>query len=252
MNRIKRLLRLRKQDDCVKLALLLFLAAGWLLYSAVTQGAAYARMQARPVEYVVESNFSGAVLEANLQQLQALDGVVGVSCQREFSISANDRMLTVTALERQYLTDCYEIEPSNTDSRYWLNTAAYINFLGSAASPARLTYQREERTESGDFFLLPGLAGKGPYAVTQGNTTTLGASTTLRVMFEHTDLSGADIRKLGELGFTVLNQAEMERRGFETELALTRFTHASLSALFALIAGAAFLKCSKEKHRRAR
>ena len=65
MNRIKRLLRLRKQDDCIKLALLLFLAAGWLLYSAVTQGLVYARLQAQPVEYVLESGFSGAVLEVN-------------------------------------------------------------------------------------------------------------------------------------------------------------------------------------------
>ena len=252
MNRVKRLLRLRKQDDCVKLALLLFLAAGWLLYSAVTQGLAYARMQARPTEYVMESNSSGAVLEVNLQQLRALDGVVGVSRQREFSITSGKKALTVTALERQYLTDCYGVEPSNTDSRYWLNTAAYINFLGSAASPARLTYHREERTESGEFLLLPGLVGKGTYAVTLGNSTTLGASTTLRVMFEHNDLSGADVRKLEELGFTVFNRAEMERSGFETELALTRFTHALLAALFALVAGVAFLKYSKEKRRKER
>ena len=252
MNRIKRLLRLRKQDDCIKLALLLFLTAGWLLYSVVTQGLAYARLQAQPVEYVLESGFSGAVLEVNLQQLRALDGVVGVSRQREFSITASDRMLTVTELERQYLTDCYGIEIAGAEHRYWLNRGAFSVLFGSAASPARLTYQREDRTESGEFLLLPGLAGKGAYAVTLGNTTTLGTSATLRVMFEHGDLSGADVRTLQEFGFTVLNRAEMERRSFETELALTKFTHALLAALFALIAGAAFLKCSKEKRRKAR
>ena len=252
MNRIKRLLRLRKQDDCVKLALLLFLAASWLLYGAVTQGVAYARLQSQPVEYVLESGFSGAVLEVNLQQLRALDGVVGVSRQREFSITASDRMLTVTELERQYLTDCYGIKIADAEHRYWLNREAFSVSFGSAASPARLTYQREDRTESGEFLLLPGLAGKGAYAVTLGKTTTLGTSATLRVMFEHNDLSGADGRTLQELGFAVLNRAEMERRSFETELALTKFTHAFLSALLALIAGAAFLKCSREKRGKAR
>lgn len=247
MSRIKRLLRLRKQDDCVKLALLLFLAASWLLYGAVTQGLAYARLQAQPVEYVLESGVSGAVLEVNMQQLQTLDGVLGVSRQREFPITVGNRPLTVTALERQYLTNCCKINVGEAANQYWLNAEAFAALFGNAASPVRLTYQRESRTESGDFFLLPGLAGEGAYAVTTGNTATLGDAATLRVMFEHGDLSGADMRAVQELGFTVCNQAELQRRGFETELALTKFTHALLSALFASIAGAAFLKCSKEK-----
>lgn len=253
MNRIKRLLRLRKQDDCIKLALLLFLAAAWLAYIACVQGIEYARIQARPVEYVLESNFSGAVLEGNLQKIQALDGVAGVSRQREFSITVGDKMLTVTELERQYLTDCCGIEPSNTGSRYWLNREAFTNLLGSgAASPARVIYKKEEKTESGEFLLLSDFGGEEAFAASTGSTMTLGNVSTLRVMFAHGDPSGADIRKLESMGFTVLNQAEMERQSYETELALTKLSYASVAAFFALTGGLAFLKCSKEKHRKAR
>lgn len=250
MDQIKRLLRLRKQDDYIKLALLLFLAAGWLAYTACVQGTEYARIQARPVEYVLESGFSEAVLNANLQRIQTLEGVVGVSRQREFSVTAGNKTLTVTELERRYLTDCYGIEGSDGGSRYWLNREAFSAFLGSGASPVRLTYQKEERTESGEFSLFSGFSGEGAFAVSPGSTMTLGTAPALRVMFEHSDPSGGDIRSLEGMGFTVLNQAEMQRHSHETELALTRFTYAAIAALFALTAGLAFLKCSKERRRK--
>ena len=253
MKRIKKLLRLRKQDDCIKLMLVLFLAAGWFTCTAVTQGIEYARLQAQPVEYVLESGLSEGSLEGSLQELQRAEGVAGVSRQREFSITAGNKLLIVTELERQYLTDCYGIELSDTDSRYWLNREAFSAFFGSRApSPSRLTYKGEEKMESGEFLLLPGLSGENAFAVTPGSTVTLGAASTLRVMFEHSDPSGADIRKLEGMGFTVLNQTEMQRLSYETELALTRFTYAAAAALFALIAGLAFLKCSREKRRKIR
>ena len=250
MNRVKKLLALRKQDDLVKLALLLFLAAGWFLYTACAQGINYARIQTQPIEYVAESSFSGAVLEQKLQKLQNAEGVAGVSRQREILLTAGEKVLHVTELERKYLTDCCGIEISGTDRRYWLSREAFSGLFGGISSPGRLTYQREEKTESGEFLLFPGFSEEDDFAVTLGSTVTLGDSQTLRVMFEHGDPSGADIRKLEGLGFTVLNQTEMQRRSFEAELALTKFLYAALAALFALAAGTGFLKCSAERRKR--
>ena len=223
MNRVKKLLALRKQDDLVKLALLLFLLTGWFLYTAFSEGIEYARLQARPMEYVAESGVSGAAFERNLQALQKIEGVVGVSRQREILLTAGDKVLNVTELERTYLTDCYQVKIPDAAARYWLNREAFSVLPGSASSPARLTYQKEDKTESGEFILFPGFSEENAFAVSLGSTVTLGNSLTLRVMFEHGDPSGADIRRLEGLGFTILNQTEMQRRSFEAELALTNF-----------------------------
>ena len=250
MNRVKKLLALRKQDDFVKLALLAFLLAGWFLYTACAQGMEFARIQAQPIEYVAESGVSGAVFERNLQELQGTEGVAGVSRQRESLLTAGEKLLNVTELERGYLTECYGIELSGTGGRYWLNGEAFTGLFGSGISSGRLTYERDEKTENGDFFLFSGFSQESAFAVTLGSTVTLGDSQTLRVMFEHGDPSGADIRKLEGMGFTVLNQAEMQRRSFEAELALTKFIYAAIATLLAAAAGTAFLKCSAERRKR--
>lgn len=250
MNRVKKLLALRKQDDFVKLALLAFLLAGWFLYTACAQGMEFARIQAQPIEYVAESGVSGAVFERNLQELQGTEGVAGVSRQRESLLTSGEKLLNVTELERGYLTECYGIELSGTGGRYWLNGEAFSAFLGRAASPARQTYQREEKTESGEFLLFSGFSEESAFAVTLGSTVSLGNSQTLRVMFEHGDPSGADVRRLEGMGFTVRNQAEMQRRSFEAELALTKFIYAAIAAALAAAAGTAFLKCSAERRKR--
>ena len=246
MNRIQRLLRLRKQDDCIKLALLLLLAAGWLAFTACIQGAAYARLLARPAEYVLESSFSGAVLDSNLKRIQELEAVVGISRQREFTLTRGEKVLKVTELERQYLTDCYGIELSAMGRSYWLNQAAFGSFLGSeAVSPARVTYKTEEKTESGDFFLLADFGGEDACGVTPGSTMTLGSAATFRVMLKHADPSGADVRRLGELGFTLLDQQAAERRNGEARLILTKLSYASIAAFFALAAALTLLKYSR-------
>lgn len=247
MRRLTDFLKLRKQNDRVKLALLFFLLAGYFGVTSGMQVAEYASAVGEPVEYVLQSPSTGAVLDMGMQKIREMDGVLGVSRQTEITLSTEDKSLVATVLDRQYLSNCYGLNSTGAGHQFWLSKAAFDSFLGNTASPARLAYQIEDSRESGNFTLADSFPAEESYAVTAGSTVDLGGSSTLRVMLEKTDLSGADVRRLESLGFSVMNREFLLEQSYETELMMTRLRYGLIATILSVTAGIAFLLAAKER-----
>lgn len=242
MNWLKKLLHLRRQNDRVKLALLFFALALYFGVSIGVQAMGAAQELGKPVEYVLQSPFTGAVLDTGMQKIREMDGVVGVSRQTERTLKTGEKALTVTVLEKTYLTDCYDLSITGTGNHFWLSRETFRSSLGSATSPARCSYQVGDKAESGSFTLAESLPPEESLAVTWGTSVELGNSSTLRVMLGKRDLSGADVRHLESLSFTVQNRELLLEQRYQTELLLTRLWDGTILTLLALAAGIGFWK----------
>ncbi len=233
MKALQRLVRLRREDDRVKLMLVFLLLAGVLLGQAVSATVSYGALLREPVEVVLSAGQSGAALDGALQRLLEQPEVVGASRQRSLSLTAGDRSLQVTELDSAYLAACYGIEAGEA-RRFWLGEAAFAAFCGpTAESPVSVDYTGETGPARAAFYRVDALpAGT---AVTRGTTRSLSGTSQARVRFARSDPSGADEQRLQSLGLTVENTEAQVRLQAAGELTLTRLGFSLLGAGLSLL-----------------
>ena len=209
MNILQRLLRARRQSDAFKLALILFGLAGYFIWAGAAQLADFTAAFRSPAEYILESSYTGAVLDAGIGKIKAMENVAAVSRQREYTVAAEGRAVTVTELEREYLAQVYGVSPEEL--------AGF-------------------RLSLSDFS-----------AVTCGSSYSLKDATTIRVMLETSDFSGTVLAGLEALGFHPVNREQITVKNYETQLLLTRLEYRLMAAALALIAGTSLTKIAKIK-----
>ena len=236
MRWLKDFLRLRRRSGRVKLALLLYLAAAGFAGDVLAGLSEYNIRIRQSVEYILEAGGENGVLEAKLQELRTISGVVDVSRQREFTLTCGEKTLTVTELTGEYLTSCYGIKDMGFERQYWLSSEAFAELFGKEEPTQRMSYEVEERTESGVFVLTDSRLEKVK-AVAKGSSASLGGSNTLRVRLENRDLSGVSAEHMESLGFTIANREEMLTQSFETELMTTRLCYGMIACGLAVLAG---------------
>ena len=243
MNILQKLLRARRQSDAFKFALILFGLAGYFIWAGVMQVAAFTAAVNSPTEYILGSSYTGAVLDAGIAKIREMENVTAVSRQREYTITAGDKALTVTELERAYLTGAYGLSEDSLTG-FWLSPAAYRSFVGSSEFSSRINFEADGKPLAAVFARTEALP-TDLLAVTCGATLTLKESSTLRVMLETSDFSGATLASLETLGFHPVNQEQITVKNYETQLLLTRLEYRLIAAVLALIAGGALTKIAK-------
>lgn len=236
MSWLREFLRLRRRSGKIKLALLLFLLAAFFAAGLAESAARYAENAGRPTEYILETAMTGPLLDGALARLEELEGVVGASRQRELSLTAGEKALTVTQLSSRYLSQCWGLAPEGAGRSCWLNQAAAQGFLGGAPLPAGLVCGNGTGEESVRF--LPGdpLPGGSPLAVMAGSSWELGEPGTVRVMAAPRGLAGG-AGQLEALGFTLQNRELLTAQRYEEELLLTRLGYGLAALALALAAG---------------
>lgn len=221
MKEIQNFFRLRRQSGKVKAALLLFLLAAFFGVHGVEQLKECALGLGEPVEYLLQFGTGGAVFGEKLRELQKMEGVTGVSRQREYTITRGEKSLAVTELSAQYLAQCYGIEESGFRRHFWLSPQAFSSFVGKGTEPpAHLSYRQAEVLCNGVFSSSEQLPGDLAGAVTSGTSEALRGSTELRVMFPGPDLSGVTVSRLEGLGFSVVNSQQLSLQEQEFRLLL--------------------------------
>ncbi len=235
MKAVRELLRLRRRSGKVKLALLLFLLAGFFGADLAGSLGQYAAGLNRPEEYIFETAMTGPLLDQALARLEQLDGVKGASRQGELVVLSGEKTLTVTRLSPRYLWDCWGLAPESAGLVCWLNGTAAQGFLGGAQLPARLVCRLEDQEAA--FLFLPGKAmpeGE-PLALTAGSSSQLGEPGLVRVMG-----AGGGVERIGEmeaLGFTLQNRELLLAQSYEEELLLTRLSYGLAALALAAAAG---------------
>lgn len=236
MSWFREFLRLRRRSGKVKLALLLFLLAGCFGGDLVGAGARYAGAAGQTREYIFDTAMTGSLLDGALSRLEELDGVIAASRQREFSITREEKSLTITQLSSRYLAECWGIFPEGAGRNYWLNQTAAQGFLGGTQLPVNSTYQTGEREESGRFLSGEALPQEDPLAVTTGSSAELGEPGTVRVMAALSG-PGGGVGQIEALGFTLRNRELLTAQSYEEQLLLTRLGYGLAAMVLAAGAG---------------
>lgn len=246
MRGLMALLRMRKQSDKVKLALLLFLLGAVLAWDVLSGAAGYFSAAGEPVEYILVSSSQGARLESGLQAIRQRDSVVAAGRQREYTLTSDERSLEVVEVTPEYLGEGFGIIASGSGKEYYLGRGAFFAFCGrSAQSPVRLTCLAGEERVSGTFILDEGLPSG--LAVTKGSSATLGSEQTLRVMLRGRDMSGVETQWLEGNGFAIENREEVERAAYEGELLMVRLRYGGAACVLAVLLGTQLFKAGSRE-----
>lgn len=242
MRQLSDFLKLRKQNDCVKIALLLFFAAVYFAFSGIAQVAGHAKNAGEPVEYVLTAYSTSASLELGLDELRKSDGAIGASFQREYMITSETKIITVTELSEQYLRECYGIQIIGSGKKIWLNDATFSEFVGTTdGSVVRMTYTLGDAVESAEFIRCASLPNDVPYAVSVGNSVTLSENENVRVMFDGVDISGNTVAHLTKLGYGIMNEAAVLTETYEREAVLKDAKYCLIVTALATIGGLGFM-----------
>ncbi len=247
MKKLRDFLRKRKQYDSIKFALLLFVCAACFLVHGIVQTVSYGKFLGCPAEYILEACSDSASLEIAPSKICEVNGVINASFQRDYIITAeNDKVLTVSELSDGYLSMCYGIEDVKNGKKIWLNSAAFEEFIGESENTSvRASYAVDGRMENAEFVICNELPSDSALAVSAGTTATLGQSQTVRVMFDSIDITGTDIRKIENLGYTVTNREAITARSYGQELFLAEIKCDVVASVLSFIGGCAFLRLYK-------
>lgn len=236
MNRLKKLLGLRRRSDRVKLALLLFLLGALLGADIVSSAFRFFSEASEPVEYVLVSAAEGAALEGRLQSMGQHEGVISVSRQREYTLTSGGREVTVAEVSPEYLSVCFGLSPRGAGREFYLGRGAFLSLCGpNTESPARLVCERDGERFSGAFILCPQLPEDA--ALAKGSSATLSGAGTVRAMFDGQDISGMDAAWLEDLGFGIENGDELAEGSHRLELLAVKLRYGGLAFVLALLLG---------------
>lgn len=251
MKKLLDFLRLRKQYDSIKFALILFVCAVFSLTSGIIQIVSYASYLDKPCEYILEAYSDSASLEIALQKICDTEGAVCASFQYDYIITTGDnKTLMVSELTQEYLWVCYGIEAETNSNKVWLNSVAFDEFIGDSESGSvRLSYIVDGKTETAEFIRWESLDSENAYAVSIGTTASLGNSHTVRVMFDNIDITGTNIRQIENLGYSISNREDMLLQSHEQEMLLLETKCCIFATLLSLVGGLAFVEIYNCKKR---
>lgn len=257
--KIRHFLKIRKQNDYVKLLCLLALVGlvsfGRTVYYA---GGMYSYVNT-PVEYILTGD--QVVSKSCMDELLHSDGVTRVSCQMEIPITIKYRgvqaMISCTVLSREYLETMTSRKLQDGTRRIYMNSTAFsqlqqqiseqngsLEGIGERESMAsdtewNIRYAMEEaspETDSGDavsmqndrsaklvvmeLSLLGNTGEEGFVCMAETDNRLLKEASSLRVQFDRHDLDGLHVDRLRKMGYGIENEEEIITEEYEIRLKL--------------------------------
>lgn len=262
-------IKLRKQSDMVKLAVI-FLALGIVfLMFAVFQGIKFADVRNKSTEYIL--SHAGNIEEKEIDAISALANVSSVSreLEEQVTIKYKDKQTEASCivLDREYIEHLYGISCAGNTRTFYINNTALemLNrelFLydshfadGEAAELSDKTFPvsviREEAGEQAKKARLVVVKDTAheqePFLCTYEEELTLQhKAVSLRVLLEKRTLDGTEKSRFEKLGFSVQNGEKIAAWEYTIKEWMLRMKYDILIAVLCLAAGGALLKCGKQ------
>ncbi len=227
-----KLLRLWKQYDSIKAAVMLFALAVFLIGYCIHAAADYAVILQTPSEYICAMPDK---YETLLPRLPQTEGIRAYSPQKTAELAQNDRTLNITLLSAAYLYDSYGIE---TDAHViFANDAAFAAICGDNTDQSvQYRGMLNGKPFAAEIIRTDTIPDGQPYAVTAAAAADLRDGYELRIC-----LDGSDPALLEQLGLRIMNPEVQVAAEYEKKLVLLRIRFAALSAALSCIAAGAFL-----------
>lgn len=269
-----RLLRLRKQNDVVKVMFLFFVLGLVFLGNAINSGIHLSGIVKEPVEYVMQ----GAMLDARISELEQLENVTAVSRQIEGAVAvkynAKETTISFVELSKEYIETSYGIKDNGVMKTFYMNKTAYNNFKRSIEFTARTKTVDGEYTDEGirvSYVLNEQPQSEGenqmavnygmakvvlveigsddkPYVFCVGESIQLNTvATGVRVRVGQQDLDGMNLKRMQGVGFYVSDEMVVMKGEYQQEIQVLKIKFHVLLAAICLISVAMLGKYGKIK-----
>lgn len=234
MNRLEKFLKLRKQNDSVKIIVFFAVIGMGVLLSFFRETAGLYKNIHQPAEYVLTSQ-SPKPLTGYIDEIRRMDGVKCVSFQQEGSVKLiageKETVFNCFVLSQEYLKKAYDIDENSAMRIIYMNMAAMEQMkkdMGISEETFNIeTYRPEyELSVKGKETGIARLdvidmnvSEEQPFVVCTGNTLELSdAPTALRVQLDKQDLDSSQIRLFLRMGLTIVNENEVKMVSTEREI----------------------------------
>lgn len=237
--KIREFLRLRRQQDAVKIIILYVIAIGVCCGFLVRDGLRYAQITRTKEEFKLIGN-DQVLTDSKVQRVREIEGVTAVSYDVSDSVTvtyqANTTSFEAELLSEAYIQEVYGITQEGSTTTYYANTAAYKQICQSLsqgiapiqAEELTVTYtssteQSQNANQPTDSCSDASQAGGGrtarivqadiggatPFICAIGDPVTLKASGNLRIRIARQDQSQKVLTLAGNLSFSNDNAMEI-------------------------------------------
>lgn len=264
--KIREFLRLRRQQDAVKIIILYVIAIGVCCGFLIRDGLRYAQITRTKEEFKLIGN-DQVLTDSKVQRVREIEGVTDVSYDVSDSVTvsyqANTTSFEAELLSEAYIQEVYGITQEGSTTTYYANTAAYKQICQSLsqdiapiqAEELTVTYtssveqsqSANQPTDSGSDASQAGgsrtarivqvdIGGNTPFICAVGDPVTLKTSGNLRIRIARQDQSQKVLTLAGNLSFSNDNALEIYQAQAKLDQLFTRIKFELLLMLVCLVA----------------
>lgn len=264
--KIREFLRLRRQQDAVKIIILYVIAIGVCCGFLIRDDLRYAQITRTKEEFKLIGN-DQVLTDSKVQRVREIEGVTDVSYDVSDSVTvsyqANTTSFEAELLSEAYIQEVYGITQEGSTTTYYANTAAYKQICQSLsqdiapiqAEELTVTYtssveqsqSANQPTDSGSDASQAGgsrtarivqvdIGGNTPFICAVGDPVTLKTSGNLRIRIARQDQSQKVLTLAGNLSFSNDNALEIYQAQAKLDQLFTRIKFELLLMLVCLVA----------------
>lgn len=261
LNRWREFLKIRKQNDRVKMELFFFLAGVLFIGISIYQGINFYIEMKDEAEYVLSCDDPRILTDSKIAEIEGKDYVTAVGRQMESSVELScpwgKESFTCVKLPEKYLKKAYGISGTGSMKIFYLNQAAYGQIVQSAGNSGnkdedisdwRLDYVLDgTKTGTARLVLITeGVSDDEPYVFCQGDSVELAdKSVMIRVKVTGEDFDEAAVKQLKNIGFEFVNKEEMQIHDLNQNMGLVRIKYGILTAFLCFFSAACLQKYGK-------
>lgn len=264
--KIREFLRLRRQQDAVKIIILYVIAIGVCCGFLIRDGLRYAQITRTKEEFKLIGN-DQVLTDSKVQRVREIEGVTDVSYDVSDSVTvsyqANTTSFEAELLSEAYIQEVFGITQEGSTTTYYANTAAYKQICQSLSqdiapiqtdeltvtytSSTEQSQNANQPTDSGSDASLAGgsrtarivqvdIGGDTPFICAVGDPVTLKTSGNLRIRIARQDQSQKVLTLAGNLSFSNDNALEIYQAQAKLDQLFTRIKFELLLMLVCLVA----------------
>lgn len=264
--KIREFLRLRRQQDAVKIIILYVIAIGVCCGFLIRDGLRYAQITRTKEEFKLIGN-DQVLTDSKVQRVREIEGVTDVSYDVSDSVTvsyqANTTSFEAELLSEAYIQEVYGITQEGSTTTYYANTAAYKQICQSLSqniapiqtdeltvtytSSTEQSQNANQPTDSGSDASQAGgsrtarivqvdFGGNTPFICAVGDPVTLKTSGNLRIRIARQDQSQKVLTFAGNLSFSNDNALEIYQAQAKLDQLFTRIKFELLLMLVCLVA----------------
>ena len=270
--KIREFLRLRRQQDAVKIIILYVIAIGVCCGFLIRDGLRYAQITRTKEEFKLIGN-DQVLTDSKVQRVREIEGVTAVSYDVSDSVTVTYQANTISfeaeLLSEAYIQEVYGITQEGSTTTYYANTAAYKQICQSLSqniapiqtdeltvtytSSTEQSQSANQPTDSGSDASQAGgsrtarivqvdFGGNTPFICAVGDPVTLKTSGNLRIRIARQDQSQKVLTLAGNLSFSNDNALEIYQAQAKLDQLFIRVKFELLLMLVCLVAVVAMRK----------